>query len=183
MPDVHNRESGAEAHRLAPAAPDEEHVYGACSPGWHSAAGHSEALADWIAVVRASDIERVCSLQPGAAQSPDSETDSYTDVFGEDNVLHAPVPDGRLVSPALLERELLPFIDDAVAADERIVVHCLDGIGRTGQVLAAWLAHDRGYEPERAIETVESTGRKPREPVHRGNATEQELYDLLAVFG
>ncbi|MFC7195819.1 hypothetical protein ACFQL4_16270 [Halosimplex aquaticum] len=98
-------------------------------------------------------------------------------------MLHAPVPDGHLVGPALLDRELLPFLDEAAAADERVVVYCLDGIGRTGQVLAAWLAHDRGYGPERAIETVEETGRKPREPVRRGNSTEQELHDLLAVFG
>jgi protein-tyrosine phosphatase len=27
-----------EAHRFAPAAPDEEYVYGACCPGWHSTA-------------------------------------------------------------------------------------------------------------------------------------------------
>ncbi|WP_415382925.1 protein phosphatase [Halosimplex sp. TS25] len=181
MPDVHNRESGADAHRFAPAAPDEEHVYGACSPDWHSAAGHAQALADWIAVVRAHDVERVCSLQPGPESADDCD-DGYVDAFGDGRVLHAPVPDGRLVEPALLDRELLPFFDEAVADDERVVVHCLDGIGRTGQVLAAWLAHDRGYEPERAIETVEVTGRKPREPVRRGNATEQELYDLLATF-
>lgn len=181
MPDVHERESGADAHRLAPAAPDEEHVFGACSPGWHTAADRSDALADWIAVVRASDIERVCSLLPGDHSPADSEVDGYADAFGEDNVLHAPVPDGRLASPARLKQEVLPFFDEAVAADERVVVHCLDGTGRTGQVLAAWLAHDRGYEPERAIETVEEMGRQPREPVRRGNATEQELRDLLTV--
>ncbi|QLH79209.1 dual specificity protein phosphatase family protein [Halosimplex rubrum] len=181
MPDVHNRESGADAHRLAPAAPDEECVYGACSPGWHSAADRSHALADWIAVARANDIERVCSLLPGDQSPGDLETDGYTDVFGQDNVLHAPIPDGRLACPALLKREVLPFLDDAVEADERVVVHCLDGMGRTGQVLAAWLAHDRDYEPEEAIETVEETGRQPREPVREGNASEQELRDLLTV--
>jgi len=181
MPDVHNRESGADAHRLAPAAPDEEHVYGACSPGWHSAADRRYAFADWIAVARATDIERVCSLLPGDQSPDDPEIDGYTDVFGQENVLHAPIPDGRLACPALLKQEVLPFLDDAAAADERVVVHCLDGMGRTGQVLAAWLAHDRGYEPERAIETVEEMGRQPRDPVRAGNATEQELYDLLTI--
>ncbi|WP_123537304.1 protein-tyrosine phosphatase family protein [Halosimplex salinum] len=182
MPDVHNRESGAPAHRLAPAASDEEHVYGACSPGWHSAADQREALEDWIAVVRANDVERVVSLLPGGQPPDDCDVAAYADVFGEDRVLHAPVPDGQLVGPALLEREILPFLDDAVAADERVVVHCLDGMGRTGQVLAAWLAHDRGYDPGRAIETVAESGRQPREPVQVGNASEDELHDLFAVF-
>ncbi|ELZ25657.1 hypothetical protein C475_09369 [Halosimplex carlsbadense 2-9-1] len=181
MPDVHNRESGAGAHRLAPATPDEEYVYGACSPGWHSAADRSYALADWIAVARANDIERVCSLLPGDQSPGDPEVAGYTDAFGEDNVLHAPIPDGRLACPALLKREVLPFLADAVEADERVVVHCLDGMGRTGQVLAAWLAHDRDYAPEEAIEAVEETGRQPREPVREGNASEQELRDLLTV--
>jgi len=181
MPDVHERESGADAHRLAPAAPDEEHVFGACSPGWHSAADRAVALADWIAVVRGADIERVCCLLPGAQSVDGCDVDGYTDAFEAENVLHAPIPDGRLACPALLKQEVLPFLDDAVAADERVVVHCLDGMGRTGQVLAAWLAHDREYEPERALETVEEMGRQPREPVRAGNATEQELRDLLTV--
>ena len=181
MPDVHNCESGANAHRLAPAAPDEDHVYGACSPGWHSAADRAAALADWIDVVRSADIERVCCLLPGDQSVAGCDIDGYADAFGSDDVLHAPIPDGRLASPALLKQEVLPFLDEAVEADERVVVHCLDGIGRTGQVLAAWLAHDRGYDPERAIETVEEMGRQPRDPVREGNATEQELYDLLTV--
>lgn len=181
MPDTDTRESGAPAHRFAPAAPDEAHVFGACSPGWHTAADQADALTDWIAVMRANDVERVCCLVPGGVRIEGCDTERYADAFGAEQVLHAPVPDGRLASPALLRQAVLPFLDDAAAADERVVVHGLDGVGRTGQVLAAWLAHDRGYGPERAIETVEGMGRQPYEPVSSDNATERELFDLLTV--
>jgi hypothetical protein len=180
MPEIQNQESGATAHRFAPAAPDEDLVYGACCPGWHSAAGHADARDDWVAFMRRQDVAAVCCLVPGGeSDSAGGSLDRYREAFG--SVLHAPVLDGHLADPRLLDDEVLPFLDDSVAAGERVVVHCLDGIGRTGQVLAVWLAHDRGYEAERAIETAELTGRHPREPVESGNATPQELEDLLAT--
>lgn len=181
MPEIQNQESGATAHRFAPAAPDEDAVYGACCPGWHSAASHGDALDDWVAFMRRHDVARTCCLVPGGESDGTGGTvERYREAF--ESTLHAPIPDYHLADPRLLADEVLPFFDDAVAADQTVVVHCLDGMGRTGQVLAAWLAHDRGYGPERAIETVELTGRHPREPVEAGNATAQELEDLLATF-
>jgi len=184
MPDIQNGESVGNAHRFAPAAPDEEFVYGACCPGWHTAADQTDALADWIGFMRARNVDRVCSLLPGAeGDCVDGAFDTYRDVFGVERVCRAPILDQHLVDPGLLDREILPFLDDAVAAEERVVVHCLTGLGRTGQVLAVWLAHDRGYAPDRAIEAVEEMGRRPRDPVRAGNVTERELLDLLAAFG
>lgn len=191
MPESQNEKSAAIAHRFAPAAPDEDAVYGACSPGWHTAASHDAALGDWVGFMRRQDVTRVCCLLPGAesddAGRPGAESNGAGHTFERyrrafDAVLHAPVPDGRLVDRALLADDVLPFLDDAVDDGERVVVHSLAGLGRTGQVLAAWLAHDRGYGPERAIETVESTGRHPRDPVDAGNATAGELADLIASF-
>jgi len=183
MPDIHNRERTGNAHRFAPAAPDEEHVFGSCSPGWHTAADHDDALADWIGFVRARDIERVCCLLPGDELGRSGgAVDVYRDVFGDERVLHAPVPDCRVVAPGLLDHELLPFLDDAVAADERVVVQGLSGLCRTGQVLAVWLAHDRGYDPDRAIDAVEEMGRRPRDVVDAEGTTERELRDLIATF-
>lgn len=183
MPNFQSQESGAYAHRFAPAAPHEDLVFGACCPGWHSAASHRDALEDWIAFMRRRDVERVCCLLPGRQlDGCEGNLDRYRRAFGEDGVLHAPTPDHQLVDESLLADEVLPFIDNAVVDEDRVVVHCLAGIGRTGQVLAAWLAHDRGYGPQLAIETVKEMGRHPTDPVRAGNATEEELHELIRKF-
>jgi len=183
MSNIQDLELGQNAHRFAPAAPEESEVFGACCPGWHSVASHGDALEDWIEFMRGHDIERVCCLLPGRqlAES-ESNVDRYRQVFGEDRVVDAPTTDNQLIDQSLLSDEILPFLDEAVAADETPVVHCLAGIGRTGQVLAAWLAYDRGYGPARALATVEETGRLPDDAVRAGYATEEDLDDLVAAF-
>ena len=169
------------AHRFAPAAPDETFVYGACTPGWHSAAGHDVAIDDWVEFMRAEGIERVCCLLTGCKLDDcGAILGRYGEVFGETKVLHAPVRDHHLVPEDVLVGEILPFLAESRAAAEPVVVHCLAGIGRTGQVLAAWLVYNRDYGPERAIETVREQGRDPLDAVHVGNATEDELLALLS---
>lgn len=168
-----------DAHRLAPAAPDEEHVYGACSPGWHAVADYETCLAEWIADMRSAGIERVCCLMVGPSGSPPENVRTYESAFGPDRVLHAPVPNGELVSRSLLETEILPFLHGARRAEEPVVVHGLAGLGRTGQVLAAWLVADRDYRAQEAVRTVRRTGRDPSDAIRRGNATEEDLYELL----
>lgn len=176
-------EPAGNPHRFAPAAPESDHVFGACCPGWHTAAAHDRALDDWISFMREAGIERVCCLLTGAQLDRyDGNVARYREAFGDDRVLHAPIPDHHLADAATLREDVLPFLDDAVAADERVVVHCLAGIGRTGQVLAAWLVHHHDYHPRRALETVREMGRAPDDAVERGNATETELHDLLATF-
>lgn len=170
------------AHRFAPAAPDEEFVFGACAPGWHSAASHTDALDDWIERLRERDVERICCLLPGRQlDASGSNLDRYRTAFGSESVFHSPVPDHHLVPKPQLEAEILPFLADAREHEERVVVHCLAGIGRTGQVLAAWLVYNRDYGPHRAIDTVESMGRKPRDAVRAGNAEEGDIVELLAA--
>ena len=44
-------------------------------------------------------------------------------------------------------------------------VHCAGGIGRTGQILAAWLIAKRGFDRKLAIATVKQSGRNPDEAV------------------
>jgi len=170
------------AHRFAPAAPDEAYVYGACTPGWHSAAGRDAAIDDWIEFVRDADIERVCCLLTGSQLDEcGGVLDRYRDAFGASNVRHVPVVDHHLVPESTLTGEILPFLAESRAAEEPVVVHCLAGLGRTGQVLAAWLVYNRDYGPEKAIETVRAQGREPLEAVHAGNATESELYERLGA--
>jgi len=170
------------AHRFAPAAPDEAFVYGACTPGWHSAAGHAVAINDWVEFMRAEGIERVCCLLTGCQlDNYGAILDQYAATFGETNVLHAPVRDHHLIPEDVLLGEILPFLSESRAAEQQVVVHCLAGIGRTGQVLSAWLVYNRDYGPEQAIATVKEQGRDPRDAIHMGNATEDELLDLLSA--
>jgi protein-tyrosine phosphatase len=172
---------GLSPHRFAPAAPDETYVFGSCAPGWHTAAGHETALDDWLDYVQEQGIERVCCLLPGQQlDATGLNVDRYQSTFGESRVCHAPVPDHHLVSEERLHREILPFLADARDAEERTVVHCLAGIGRTGQVLAAWLVYNRDYGPDRAVETVREMGREPRDAIEAGNADRGDLTALLA---
>ena len=78
-----------------------------------------------------------------------------------------------------LKEKILPFLGDSDAKQERVVVHCSGGSGRTGHVLAAWLVYGRGFEVEDALSEVNKRERDPREAVNCGNATENQLYELL----
>lgn len=163
-------------HRFGPAAPDESHVYGACAPGWHSAAPYARAVEEWISFVRDRGVDRVCCLVPGRElDAPDANVGLYRAAFGRENVLHAPVPDHRLVDVETLRRDVLPFIAASAERDAPVVVHCLDGVGRTGDALAAWLVDGRGYEPLDAVATVREMGRDPYDAVQRGRATRRDL--------
>lgn len=172
-----------DAHRFSPAEPSADYVFGACSPGWHSAGDHESALDDWLSFMQEQGIERICCLLPGRQlDEDDANVGRYRDTFGAANVLHAPVPDRRLVDYATLEGEILPFLAAAVEDESPVVVHCLAGLGRTGHVLAAWLVSGRGYEPLTAVDTVREMGRDPAEAITRGNATRQDVLDLLGLL-
>lgn len=169
-----------EGHRFAPATPDEEYVFGSCSPGWHSAADPDTSVHNWITFMQSQGIERVCSLLMGQSEhEPGSHLDRYREAFGEENVCHAPIPDYRLAKQETINDTILPFLAESVEHESPVVVHCLAGVGRTGQVHAAWLVARYGYGPEEAIETVKKMGRDPTETIDRGNATEEELLSLL----
>jgi hypothetical protein len=179
MGPVHN-----DAHRFAPAAPHEDHVFGACCPGWHSAGSHETAVEQWIAFMRAQDVDRVCCLLPGSrAEIAETGLGRYNDAFGSERVRHTPLASRRLVEPDTLRGDILPFLLDTVEADERVVVHGLSGLGHTGQVLAAWLVFQHGSRPHEAVDTVVEMGRAPAETVDRGEATRHELLDVLGSVG
>ncbi len=101
-------------------------------------------------------MRRVCCLVP---RSPAI----YAATFGASRVCIAPIGDFRVVDRALLQDVILPFLQAADQAQEPVVVHCGGGIGRTGQVLVAWLIVGRGYAVNDAIATVKQQGRNPYE--------------------
>jgi atypical dual specificity phosphatase len=66
--------------------------------------------------------------------------------------LHLPVPDFTAPSQEQLVRGVAA-IEAAVAAGQRVAVHCRGGLGRTGTLVACYLTR-RGLGPDEAIARV-----------------------------
>ncbi len=152
--------------RIGPAEP----VFGVCRPG-HLGGG----LDEWSDRLVEAGIGRVVCLLSESEARRHRLPGAYADRF---ETAHVPIRDRHLPNPETLD-VALEAVRTAESNGERCVLHCNAGLGRTGVVSAAWLGRERGYEPRRAIETVEDAGRAPREAVRCGNATTAELFDLL----
>jgi len=66
---------------------------------------------------------------------------------------HEPVDDGEPPTAQALERSVA-FIEDSLIAARGVAVHCLEGRGRTGTILCAWLAFREHLNADGAIARV-----------------------------
>ncbi len=66
---------------------------------------------------------------------------------------HEPIDDGEAPTIEALERAL-NFINQAQKNNLGVAVHCLEGRGRTGTILCAWLAAKENLDAEQAIARV-----------------------------
>ena len=157
-------------YKFAAASPSETIVFGSARPGYSS-----NQVNEWIEFMQTQDIKGVCCLLS------QTQLDGYLDLlgiyrqkFGLDRVCWSPIEDFQLADRQTLIQQILPFLAitprglreaNADEQNEKVVVHCSGGIGRTGHVLAAWLVAERGLSNKAAIATVKQTGRNPYEAV------------------
>jgi protein-tyrosine phosphatase len=148
-------------YKFAAASADESIVFGSARPG-----SANEQVNQWIEFMLDRDIQRVCCLL--TQRQIDHYGDllgNYRQTFGKEHVCWAPIEDFSLATPKLLVDRILPFLAIADRQQEKVVVHCSGGIGRTGHILAAWLIAGRGFTRASAIATVRKTGRNPYEAI------------------
>jgi protein-tyrosine phosphatase len=167
--------------KFAPASKSEQTVFGAERPGYASLSVGGCQVQEWIAFMKNHGIRRVCCLlsEEQLGYYKQDLLEVYRGEFGKGNVCWAPVEDYYLAEKDILAETILPFLVQSDEKSEPVVVHCAGGIGRTGHVLAAWLALARKFSIRDALSAVKEMGRNPLEAVEAGNATIDELYALL----
>lgn len=146
-------------YKFAAAWEHEQTVFGASRPGYSN-----QQVSDWIEFMKRQNIKRVCCLLPEKQLAPYSNLlGRYQQEFGSKQVCWTPIEDFHFASLETLTQKILPFLIAADKQNQKVVVHCSGGIGRTGHVLAAWLVSVRGLSNQDAIAAVKSTGRNPYE--------------------
>lgn len=146
-------------YRFAAASVDETIVYGCARPQYSD-----EKVLQWIEFMQSQNIKRICCLlAPRQLNNYSNLLELYQKQFGLKQVCWAPIEDFNLLDKQLLIQEILPFLAEGDRQNEKVVVHCSAGIGRTGQVLAAWLVYGRGFSNQEAISTVMRMKRNPYE--------------------
>jgi protein-tyrosine phosphatase len=148
-------------YKFAAASADELTVFGSARPGYAD-----EQVSEWIEFMLDRDIQRVCCLL--TQKQIDRYGDllgNYRQAFGKERVCWAPIEDFRLATPELLVDRILPFLAMSDQQQEKVVVHCSGGIGRTGHILAVWLVAGRGFTKDSAISSIRQTGRNPYEAI------------------
>jgi protein-tyrosine phosphatase len=151
-------------YKFAAADESEIIVFGAAKPG-----KSEQEVNQWIKFMKEQGIQRVCCLLAPVQLAPYAKSlgldllEIYRKEFGEDKVCWAAIEDFQLADLETLTQKILPFLNDSQQKNEKVVVHCGGGIGRTGHVLAAWLVKSRGMSNKDAIASVKRTGRNPYE--------------------
>jgi protein-tyrosine phosphatase len=146
-------------YKFAAASENEPIVFGSARPGYSN-----EQVTKWIKFMQSQGIKRVCCLLPESQLTRYANLlDIYRQTFGLDHVCWAPIKDFHFATSKILTHQILPFLATANQNDEKVVIHCSGGVGRTGHVLAAWLVAGRGFSNKAAINAVKQTGKNPHE--------------------
>jgi protein-tyrosine phosphatase len=148
-------------YKFAAASESETIIFGSARPGYTE-----KQVNEWVEFMLSQGIQRICCLLPANQLTRYEDLlGVYRQIFGIEQVCWAPIEDFDVVTSEVLFQQILPFLAAANQSKQKAVVHCSGGIGRTGQVLAAWLIAEHGFSIELAISTVKKTGRNPYEAV------------------
>ncbi|MBW4561302.1 MAG: dual specificity protein phosphatase family protein [Mojavia pulchra JT2-VF2] len=146
-------------YKFAPAWESEAIVFGSARPGYSS-----EKVNQWIEFMQSQDIKRVCCLLSYTQLNRYSDLlGVYRQKFGMDEVCWTPIEDFQFADYETLTQQILPFLVVANQRNEKVVVQCSGGVGRTGHILAAWLVSGRRLSNQAAISAVRRTGKNPYE--------------------
>lgn len=148
-------------YKFAAACPTESIVFGASRSGYTDV-----QIQTWISFMKSHGIQRVCCLlgKDQLVRYP-GLLGCYEQAFGTENVCWAAIADFEICDRTTLQHTILPFLLTSDQCQRKTVVHCSGGIGRTGQILAAWLVFGRGLSRQAAIQAVRQTGKNPYEAV------------------
>lgn len=164
------------SYNFARASDRDDVVYGAARPGARQQRCFNpedkvavEEVCEWAQFMRGHGVQRVVSLLTA------SEVDTYERPPAETLAGHfAAVASVDPKAPGAADK-LIEALEQAAAANEKVVVHCWGGGGRTGQALAAWLVRHHGMPPEEAGQLVEAYAKA-------AGATRRVEQPLLAKF-
>ncbi|MBD1852475.1 dual specificity protein phosphatase family protein [Leptolyngbya sp. FACHB-711] len=148
-------------YKFAAACSTESIVFGASRPGYTDV-----QIQSWISFMKGKGIQRVCCLldKDQLVRYPDL-LGYYKQAFGIKNVCWAAIADFEICDRTTLQHTILPFLLASDQCQRKTVVHCSGGIGRTGQILTAWLVVGRGLSQQAAVQAVRQMGRNPYEAV------------------
>ena len=170
-------------YKFAPADTQELIVFGAARPRYTP-----ESVEQWIEFMRSQNIQRICCLlEPDClSRYPIDLLKIYKEKFGRENVLWQPIADFQLPQSSNLIEQIIPWLICSEQNQEKVVVHCSGGIGRTGVVLASWLVARRGFTDRKAISAVKQNLRNPHEAIiaallrfHNPYTVKRQLDNLL----
>jgi protein-tyrosine phosphatase len=152
------------AKKFGAATETETVVFGARRPGFPFHKVPDRAVENWIAFMKGQNIQRVlCLLPEKQLIYYNNLLEIYRTAFGETKVCWTPIKDFHLADEQTLINQILPFLAEADRLQEKTVVHCSGGVGRTGHILAAWLVAFWGMSNSEAIEAIKRNGRNARE--------------------
>ena len=137
-------------------------------------------MEQWIEFMQSQEIQRVCCLLPSdrLTRYPIDLLETYQQEFGSQSVLWCPVEDFQLPQSSMLIEQIIPFLIYSDCQQQKVVVHCSGGIGRTGVVLASWLVAGRGFSNREALSAVLQNRRNPYEAVIAATFRFQNPYQV-----